>query len=94
MYANVCDQGIEYLRLVGAGLYDNQSHHSLQDVCCRTGREARALEQKLGIPVLRHFEKKPAGGAAVLRSILGEQHVKLHNPQTVLNKLRVLPQSL
>ena len=71
-YAYECDQGIRYMRGVGAGFHDNQSHHCLQDVCCCcTGREARALEQKLGIPVLRHFEKKPAGGSSSIEEHFG-----------------------
>ena len=39
--------------------------------CCCAGREAYALEQKLGIPVLRHSEKKPAGGARGLEEHFG-----------------------
>ncbi len=66
-----CDQGIKYMRLVGAVFHENQSHHCLQEACCCTGREARALEQKLGIPVLRHFEKKPAGGSSSIEEHFG-----------------------
>ena len=35
------------------------------------GTEARALEQKVGIPVLRHTEKKPAGGSSSLEEHFG-----------------------
>ena len=70
-YADECDQGIEDMRLVGAVFHDNQSHSCLQEVCCCIGREAMALEQKLGIPVLRHFEKKPAGGSSSIEEHFG-----------------------
>jgi phosphatidylglycerophosphatase GEP4 len=35
------------------------------------GEEAAALEAALGIPVLRHRDKKPAGGCAELEQLFG-----------------------
>ncbi len=35
------------------------------------GTEARALEQTLGIPVLKHTDKKPAGGSSSLEEHFG-----------------------
>lgn len=36
-----------------------------------TGKEAAALEASLGVGVLRHTEKKPAGGSAELEVHFG-----------------------
>jgi phosphatidylglycerophosphatase GEP4 len=35
------------------------------------GKEAEALEAALGIPVLRHREKKPAGGSGDMEQHFG-----------------------
>ncbi len=38
---------------------------------CGAGKEAAALEAALGIPVLRHADKKPSGGSAELAAHFG-----------------------
>ena len=57
------------------------AHRLLQGQACRNahpgrwhahaGEEADRLEARLGIPVLRHSEKKPGGGAAALEQHFG-----------------------
>lgn len=37
----------------------------------RSGAEARQMEEALGIPVLRHVDKKPGGGSAELEAHFG-----------------------
>lgn len=39
----------------------------------QTGKEAEELEKAFGIPVLRHTEKKPAGGCADMEAHFGCQ---------------------
>lgn len=63
------------------------------------GEEARSLEQKLGIPVLRHSEKKPAGGTASLEDHFGYASIcspflqRLRHPENETSKLWLITES-